>query len=136
MPRFVSVVLSMLLIQAATARETVPTAHEDPSMLLFRATGVELASSEIALALAEMIFRKIYGDADFETERPLRLKDGGDRWIIDGSRSAEDHPASLQQVSIGAAHIEILKANCQVVKLSQKGYLRSPDRLQGGSIGR
>jgi hypothetical protein len=125
MIQYVLFALGLLIAQAASAGQKMTETFEDPSMLLFRATGVELASSDIALALAEMIIKKIYGSDELLTQVPLRIADGGDRWVIDGSRRAEDHPPLAGQVSIGAVHIEILKANCQVVKLSQKGYLPS-----------
>jgi hypothetical protein len=126
MLRCIGLVLALTLVQAAITDGTATEVREDdPSMLLFHAAGVELASREIALALAEMIFKTVYGDEDFQTQTPLRAEDGGDRWVIEGSRRAEDYPVRPGQASEGKVQIVILKSNCQVVKLSQKGHLPS-----------
>jgi hypothetical protein len=105
------------------ANERVIEVHEDPSVLLHRLAGVEMASPQIALALAEMVFRRVYGDDDFQTQLPLNIEDGGDRWIIKGSRRAEDYPMPPRQASKGQVQIEILKSNCQIVRLTQWAQL-------------
>jgi hypothetical protein len=105
------------------ANEKMSDSQEDTSMLLYRAAGMELASPDIALALAEMVFKKTYGQEDFETQKPLRLSDGGDRWIVEGSRRPNDYATPPGHAAIGTVYIEILKANCQIMKLSQKAHL-------------
>ena len=72
--------------------------------------------------MAEMIFKKIYGEDNFKTQLPLTTVDGGDRWIIEGSRNGDDYPAPPDQLVKGRVLIEILKANCQVLKLTQLAY--------------
>ena len=96
---------------------------EDPSMTLLRFTGTEMASQPIALALAEMIFKHVYGESDFESQLPLHVIDGGDRWIIEGSREPDDYAPIPGEVPRGKMRIVILKANCQVVQLTQKVQL-------------
>jgi hypothetical protein len=104
--------------------------NDDPPMLLLRGAGGELASRPIALTLAEMIFKNVYGDEDFKTQAPLHIVDGGDRWIIEGGRRTEEHPAPPGEPARGKAQIVILKANCQVVKLTQKMVLPAPKGLK------
>jgi NTF2 fold immunity protein len=129
--RSIWLLLALVFPQLLTTDCRATEMHEsDPSMLLLRATGVELATPEIALALAEMIFRKVYGDNDFETQKPLQLENVGDRWVIRGSRRAEDHPAPPGEPSAGEAEVVILKSNCQVVRLSQKGSLQGNQQLR------
>jgi hypothetical protein len=52
---------------------------------------------------------------------PLKLTDGGDRWIIEGSRNSDDYPAPEDELPTGPVLIEILKTNCQVLKLIERG---------------
>jgi len=80
-----------------------------------------MASRDIALTMAEMIFKKVFGEDDFKTQLPLKLTDGEDRWIIEGSRNSDDYPAPEGELPVGPVVIEILKANCQVLKLIQLG---------------
>ena len=94
--------------------------NDDVSMILLRAGGSEVVSKSIALSLAEMIFRHVFGDDDFKTQIPLNITDGGDRWIVEGSRRAEDHFLPDGQPALGNTQIEILKVNCRIVKLSEK----------------
>jgi NTF2 fold immunity protein len=123
MIREIAVLFGLTLAQGVLANERVTEMDEDISMLVYRAGGVELASSQIGLALAEMIFKRIYGESDFQTQTPLHLEDGGDRWIIEGRRRAEDYPMPPGQASSGKVQIVILKANCQILKLTQKTQL-------------
>jgi len=67
----------------------MPEIEEDISVMGYHALGATMASRDIALTMAEMIFKKIFGEEDFETQKPLKVTDGGDRWIIDGSRNGD-----------------------------------------------
>jgi hypothetical protein len=111
--------LAMLAV-IATGRNAMADSNEDPSLLLFRGARGEMASRSIALAMAEMVFKHVYGEEDFRTQVPLHITDGGDRWIIEGSRRPEDYPPPPDQPAKGNAQIVILKVNCQVVKLTEK----------------
>ena len=55
---------------------------EGTSMLLRRARGEELISSDIALRIAEMVFIRLYGKKYTDERSPLVIIDGGDRWDI------------------------------------------------------
>jgi NTF2 fold immunity protein len=96
--------------------------QEDVSVLSYRVAGVTMASREIALAMAEMLFKKFYGEDDFKTQLPLKVTDGGDHWSIEGSRNGDDHPVEEGQTHFGRTLIVILKANCQVMRLTQSMY--------------
>lgn len=96
--------------------------EEHFSVMAYHALRATMASSEIALAMAEMIFKKAYGEEDLKTQLPLKLTDGGDRWIVEGSRNGDDHPVPEGKLHKGRALIEIRKANCQVLKLTQLAY--------------
>jgi hypothetical protein len=92
---------------------------EDISMKPHRAAGTNLATREIALALAEMILKHAYGEEDFRMQLPLRVSETSDRWVIEGSRTY-DYSKAVNNLVAGKVEIEILKANCQIVKLIQK----------------
>jgi hypothetical protein len=96
-------------------------------MLLHRAGGVEIALRPVALALAEMIFKNVYGAEEFKRQLPLNVIDGGDRWTVEGSQRAQDEPSRLGQIRRGKMQIEILKANCRVVKLIQFAGISPPE---------
>jgi len=96
--------------------------QEDFSVLSYRAIGRNIASRETALTMAEMIFKEFYGEDNFKTQLPLKLTDGGDRWIIEGSRDGYDYPVRDGELHFGRAKIDILKANCQVLKLAIMAY--------------
>ncbi len=98
---------------------------EDVSMIVHdfwgKFTGMEFASREIALAMAEMLIKNSCGEDFLETQLPLRISDGGDRWIVEGSRKFEDYPADETGIRSGKFDVEILKRNCQVIKFSGTG---------------
>lgn len=94
---------------------------EDFSMTSYRAVGRVIATKELALVMAEYIAKDVYGEEDFKTQVPLKIEDGGDWWIITGSRKDEDNASddSLLEMRRGPVTIVIRKVNCQVLKLSQ-----------------
>lgn len=95
---------------------------EHPSVLAYHALGAAMATQDLALTMAATIFKDVFGEDNFKTQLPLKLTDGGDRWIIEGSRNADDYPVPEGEYHHGPANIEILKANCQVLKLTQRIY--------------
>jgi hypothetical protein len=92
---------------------------EDLSMKLHAAAGTNLATREIALALAETVIKYAYGEEDFKMQLPLQVSETSDRWIIEGSRTY-DYSKAVNNLVPGKVEIEILKANCRIVKLIQK----------------
>lgn len=54
-------------------------------MLMRRARNKPLISSDIALKLAEMLFRYHAGDAATEAQLPLTVKDQGEAWQVEGT---------------------------------------------------
>jgi hypothetical protein len=92
---------------------------DDPSMILFRMVNRQLATREIALAMANMIFAEVYGDAEVKAQLPLNITDNGDRWAIVGSREVDETPGEGgPQLRDGRVVIEIVKRNCAVINLS------------------
>ncbi len=94
---------------------------EDTSMLLYRASGYDLASKEIALKVGEMVILRVFGEEDYRTQIPLSVEEQKDRWIIRGTRNAEEHPEAPGVARRGAVELSILKRNCQIIKLIEKG---------------
>jgi len=95
---------------------------EHLSVMGYHALKATMASQELALTMAEIIFKDIFGEDDSKTQLPLKLTDGGDRWLIKGSRNSDDYPTPEGEIPTGRAVIEILKANCQVLKLLKKQW--------------
>ncbi len=54
-------------------------------MSMRRARNKPLISSDIALKLAEMIFRHHAGDAATDSQLPLTIKDRGEAWQVEGT---------------------------------------------------
>lgn len=126
MRRFLAIWITVFFLGAAEVMfptSAIGGTEEDVSMLLLGAGGVQLASPEIALSLAEMIFKKIYGEADLSAQMPLHIGDGGDRWIVDGSGNSSEAATPEDQPVKGKMEIVILKRNCQILKLVQYGQL-------------
>jgi hypothetical protein len=118
------VVATLLLLALGT--NAMAQADEDTSMKLFRFTGLQMATRELALVMAETIFKNVYGEDNFKTQEPLQIIDSGDRWIVEGSRRPEDYPAPPGEAANGKTRIVILKINCQVVSLNQFAQLPPP----------
>lgn len=100
---------------------------ENISMLLQGYSGPVLADRELALVMTESIFRRVYGDADFETQKPLQIADAGDRWLVTGNRRPDRAP-QMGDIGAGPVEIAILKSNCRVVHLIQKAIILPQDK--------
>ena len=90
---------------------------EDISMMLFRGTQRTLASREIALALAGMVLKEYYGEEEFKAQQPLKITETPDSWVIEGSREYEFESTPHGRLAEGKVEVEILKINCQVIKI-------------------
>lgn len=90
----------------------------------------DMASREIALRLAELVIGEIYGEADFRTQIPLSIEDGGDVWRITGSRDGDKYPPDPGGIVAGPVSIHIVKRDCRIAHLSEAAYLvPGKDRL-------
>jgi hypothetical protein len=94
---------------------------EHQSMKFLERNGEQLATEPVATALAEMVLKNYFGEEEFKAQQPLRISEAPDRWIIEGSRVYnEAAPRNHEQLLEGVVEMEILKRNCQIVKLSKK----------------
>jgi hypothetical protein len=90
-------------------------------MKFLERNGEELATKTVATALAEMVIKNHFGEEEFKAQQPLRISETPDRWVIEGSRPYDvDAPRNHDQLLEGVVEVEILKRNCQIVKLSKK----------------
>lgn len=90
-----------------------------PSIKLFAASGRDLISREIALALSRMLISKSYGKDQLQVQEPLTVSDSGEKWIVVGSK-AYDEPLTDGTLNEGPIEIEILKSDCRVIKFCRK----------------
>jgi hypothetical protein len=99
--------------------------QENGSVLLLGFGGRIIATRELALMMAGVLIRDVYGEQELDLQKPLGLSDGGDRWVIEGS--GEFDMSTLPGcVSHGRVEMEIAKANCRVLKLSRTGMPSTP----------
>ena len=101
---------------------------EDPTMKL---RGVlkneDIVTRDLALAMAEMIFRKEFGEEDLKAQRPLIAKETPKTWIVEGScTEGRQMDPPFEQSWTGEAAIEIVKRNCQVIKLGHAMWFTPP----------
>jgi len=94
-----------------------------PSMRFHGFVGRKLVSRNIALAVAEMIFAEVYGEAEVRTQQPFSVTDMSDRWVVEGRSSYSKDSEVDDNLRDGRLVIEILKENCEVVKLIQMAHL-------------
>ena len=92
--------------------------EEDPSMIAAGYGGREFASRGIALGLGEMIVKELCCDQYAKSQLPLRVSDGGDRWILEGNGTPEQHPSDPEGYIRPKINMEIRKRNCQVTKFT------------------
>jgi hypothetical protein len=75
-------------------------------------------SADLAMKIAELILRSVHGDATFENQLPLTLKDGGDRWIIEGTAHRASSP-DLEDPKGGYLTITLQKSNCRILDIAR-----------------
>ncbi len=92
---------------------------ENKSMLLFGSTGKTLLTQALAVMMAESIIQTAYGDAELEAQRPLVAIETPATRVIEGSRAYDDDRDPESQMIDGRVVIEIMKRNCQVIRLSK-----------------
>lgn len=93
---------------------------DDPSMNFLDFNGVQLATKDIAVALSEMVIESRFGKAELNIQKPLSISDGGDRWIVEGTRDYDESaPRSMPQVVKGPVIVHIIKRNCRIVSFIQ-----------------
>ncbi len=99
--------------------------EEEMTMRLRRYRNVEVVSSDIALKLADMVFRDIHGDETVENGLPLTVADLGDRWRVD---STFRKPASLdlEDPEGGQLTMTIQKTNGRILSLARNLMLPFP----------
>ena len=93
--------------------------RDDISMMLRGYGNPELASKRVATALAEMLIIEDSGEEGLEFQKPLKVSDLSDRWVIEGSGEYRKMNHPFDMYLEGPITIEILKRNCRVVKFSQ-----------------
>ena len=101
---------------------------DDISILLWGYRNRPLATSAIALTIAELLTKDGYGERVLQDNQPFNVIDGDDRWIIEGSNEYDESKTLPGgQVIEGKVTVEILKANCRVVKFSREVAFVPPE---------
>ena len=96
---------------------------EPPDDISLVIQGIQFGSRTIALAMAEMICDEFCPEGETAAQKPFEITETPDRWIIVGSRSYDDPSSRIGQILSGPLEIEILKANCRVVKFVPKAAI-------------
>ena len=92
---------------------------EHTTMKLYDAAGRNLITDAIALGISRLVFIEVFGQADFDHQTPLAVRDEGKTWIVEGSRQYDYASQSEDQLVHGRALIEIVKRNGAIVRLSK-----------------
>jgi hypothetical protein len=72
---------------AAVRAEMVRSPSDDYiSNLLFRYSKAKIISKDLALYVARAVVEEVYGNDELERQGAFRASDGGDSWIVEGSR--------------------------------------------------
>lgn len=95
-----------------------PSSNAITTMTLYEATKTELISSDIALNLAEMMFRKFHGEAVLANQMPLKVLDRGEAWQVEGTFRKYSSP-DLDDPEGGQLVIVIKKTNCQILEFAR-----------------
>jgi NTF2 fold immunity protein len=96
----------------------LPDLAEDESMMFLRMDRLELVSGDLAVHLSEMLIERIYGRDELAQQTPLQLTEKPETWLVKGSRQYDDSVADGDLV-YGRTEIEIVKANCHVIRFTR-----------------
>jgi hypothetical protein len=110
----IALCLGLVSIQVSST-SAMAEVRDDLSMTLYRASKYDLASQAIALKMASMLIEEVYGADELKAQSPLEITDSGEVWVIKGSTSPDDNRVEGDLVR-GPMEIQIVKANCRVVK--------------------
>ncbi|MGL4967864.1 MAG: NTF2 fold immunity protein [Inquilinus sp.] len=93
----------------------------DLSMVLRRAAGSDLVDSQLALTVAETLFRKEIGDERLEKQLPLQVTDLGPSWLVKGTPNALNPGQSPTGLRDDYTEIVISKADCRIIRFATVG---------------
>jgi hypothetical protein len=98
----------------------------DHSIYLYRVLGQKLVSREAALAFAQLVFADRFGQGELHKQMPFTVDDGGDTWIVRGSRMANfDDGQPLNSLRRGKGEVIISQTDGRILKLTVDGVLQS-----------
>ncbi|WP_343715646.1 NTF2 fold immunity protein [Inquilinus sp.] len=93
----------------------------DLSMVLRHAAGGGLVDSQLALTVAEALFRKEIGDERLKKQLPLQVIDLGPSWLVKGTPDALNPGQSPTGLQDGYTEIVISKADCRITRFATVG---------------
>jgi hypothetical protein len=85
-------------------------------------TGKFIGKEKFALALASTIIREKFGNPRLKFQLPLRAKDLGDTWIIEGSHQHPGHPKGD-----GNFYLELSKTDARVLKMGHRSTVNTSE---------
>jgi hypothetical protein len=84
-----------------------------------------LDTEETARAFAELILKRLHGEAELGKQRPLRIADEGADWVVTGSHQEQDRLPGT-----GAWFIRVRKSDCRVEKFGHYEPLEIPEEVK------
>ena len=87
--------------------------------------GPLLDDAGIARLFAELILRRLHGDAELDKQRPLRVTDQGTDWVVVGS-----YQEPSQIPGTGAWMVRVRKSDCCVRKFGHWQPTKIPDEIK------
>ena len=112
--------------QGPIARDGMTMSEERETPCVFVANalvGPLLNDAEIARTFAELILRRLYGDAEVRRQKPLKVTDRGTDWVVAGSYQEPDQLP-------GAWTIRVRKSDCRVEELGHYMRREIPDEIK------
>jgi hypothetical protein len=97
------------------------------SNLLFRYSKAKIISKDLALHVARAVVGEVYGKDELERQGEFHASDGGDTWIVEGSRRLGDYPTPENQSAPGKVRVVISKVDCQILALEQDAMIMPLD---------
>jgi hypothetical protein len=92
----------------------------DISMLTRRA-GSGLVDSQLALTIAETLFRNEIGDERLKRQLPLQVSDLGQSWLVKGTPNPLNPGRSPTGLVDAYTEIVISKADCRIIRFATVG---------------
>ncbi len=88
------------------------------TMMMRAARKKYVITADLAVKIADLIFRKEFSDATADNQMPWIVNDMGDKWEVIGSTDRPSSPDFEDPIG-GRLRIVLMKADCQIKALER-----------------
>ena len=82
-------------------------------------------NADTARKIAEIFIVDLYGAGELTRQEPLKVSDGGETWVIEGSYNSD-----RRTEGVGAVRIVLEKKDCQVKEAYRAEIIHPPPAVQ------